>query len=47
MREVFINLADFDIRWGGLARESEKGGGRGGGFLRGLGHKYYSNTLRL
>ena len=30
MREVCINLADFDIRWGVWARESEKGG-RGGG----------------
>ena len=29
MREVFINLADFVIRWGVWARESERGGGGG------------------
>ena len=44
---MFITLADFDIRWGVLAKESEKkkqkkknkgGGGGGEGCSRGLGH---------
>ena len=50
--EVFVTLADFDVRWGVLAREGEDGGkGRGWGgrgvmggrrrwFLTGLGRIY-------
>ena len=34
MREVFINVADFDIWWGVRVRESKRGGGEGIFFRR-------------
>ena len=39
MREVFINVADFDILVGRLSKGEQEGGG-GEDFLGGLGHKY-------